>query len=55
MKKYGKPKGQKTLTSSQVALYGRQILEALKFLHDKGLYFGKFYFGVPTILENVMN
>lgn len=41
LKKYGNPKGHKPLDSSLVALYGRQILEALKFLQDKGLYYGE--------------
>lgn len=41
LKKYGNPKGHKPLETSQIALYGRQILEALKFLHDKGLPYGK--------------
>jgi PX domain-containing protein kinase-like protein len=40
LKKYGNPKGHKPLEVSQVALYGRQILEALKFLMDKGLPYG---------------
>lgn len=40
LKKYGNPKGHRPLSVSQVALYGRQILEALKFLQDKGLYYG---------------
>lgn len=41
LKKYGNPKGHKTLSPDQIALYGRQILEALKFLRDKGLPYGK--------------
>lgn len=42
LKKYGNPKGHKTLVKDQIALYGRQILEALKFLHDKGYPYGNF-------------
>lgn len=41
MKKYGNSKCHKPLTESQIALYGRQILEALRFLHDKGLPYGE--------------
>lgn len=41
LKKYGNPKGHKPVTVDQISLYGRQILEALKFLHDKGLPYGK--------------
>lgn len=40
LKKYGNPKGHKPLENNLIALYGRQILEALKFLHDKGLPYG---------------
>lgn len=43
LKKYGNPKGHKPLEAAKVALYGRQILEALKFLQDKGLPYGDFY------------
>lgn len=41
LKKYGNPKGHKPLETTQITLYGRQILEALKFLHDKGFPYGK--------------
>lgn len=43
LKKYGNSKGHKPLEVGQVALYGRQILEGLKFLLDKGLPYGKWY------------
>ncbi|XP_017769864.1 PREDICTED: PX domain-containing protein kinase-like protein [Nicrophorus vespilloides] len=45
MKKYGNPKGHKSFESHKIALYGRQILEALKFLHDKGLPYGHLHTG----------
>jgi PX domain-containing protein kinase-like protein len=51
LKKYGNPKGHKPLEVSQVALYGRQILEALKFLMDKGLPYGHLHTG-NVIIEN---
>ncbi|XP_045521853.1 PX domain-containing protein kinase-like protein isoform X5 [Pieris brassicae] len=35
--KYGNPKVRKPFTTRQIAHYGYQILQALKFLHDKGL------------------
>ncbi|CAH1162929.1 unnamed protein product [Phaedon cochleariae] len=45
LKKYGNPKGHKALPSERVAKYGRHILEALKFLHDKGLPYGHLHTG----------
>ncbi|XP_072401189.1 PX domain-containing protein kinase-like protein [Diabrotica undecimpunctata] len=51
LKKYGNPKGHKTLTVDQISLYGRQILEALKFLHDKGLPYGHLHSG-NVIIDN---
>ncbi|XP_022907290.2 PX domain-containing protein kinase-like protein [Onthophagus taurus] len=51
MKKYGNPKGHKPLEISQIALYGRQILEALKFLNEKGLPYGHLHTG-NIIIDN---
>lgn len=45
LKKYGNPKGHKILPPEQLALFGRQILEALKFLHDKGFPYGHLHTG----------
>ncbi|KAL1514230.1 hypothetical protein ABEB36_003518 [Hypothenemus hampei] len=45
LKKYGNPKGHKQLSIEEIALYGRQILEALKFLHDKGFPYGHLHSG----------
>lgn len=42
LKKYGNPQGHKQLTNEEIGLYGRQILEALKFLHEKGFPYGEF-------------
>lgn len=35
--KYGNPKVKKPFTNGQIAHYGFQILQAIKFLHDKGI------------------
>ncbi|KAJ8946415.1 hypothetical protein NQ314_008897 [Rhamnusium bicolor] len=51
LKKYGNPKGHKALTIDQISLYGRQILEALKFLHDKGFPYGHLHSG-NIVIEN---
>lgn len=51
LKKYGNPKGHTHLSVEQISLYGKQILEALKFLHDKGLPYGHLHPG-NLILEN---
>ncbi|KAJ8975205.1 hypothetical protein NQ317_000203 [Molorchus minor] len=51
LKKYGNPKGHKALTIDNVSHYGRQILEALKFIHDKGLPYGHLHSG-NILIEN---
>ena len=40
LKKYGKPKVVTVCQIHEVKLIGRQILETLKLLHDKGLAHG---------------
>lgn len=40
LSKYGNPKGRVPLPIKEVAIYGRQILEALRFLYSKGMPFG---------------
>ncbi|XP_057700875.1 PX domain-containing protein kinase-like protein isoform X2 [Corythoichthys intestinalis] len=40
LKKYGNPKKFQPLELSQIRLYGRQILEGLRLLHDGGFFFG---------------
>lgn len=42
LSKYGNPKGRGALKIKDIAIYGRQILEALQFLHSKGLPFGEY-------------
>jgi hypothetical protein len=41
MKKYGNPRQYRPLSESDMACFGRQILEVLRFLSEKGLPFGK--------------
>ncbi|XP_068620282.1 PX domain-containing protein kinase-like protein [Battus philenor] len=61
--KYGNPKIRKPFTCGQISHYGYQILQALRFLHDKGLPHGHIHPGNITIenqkvllldLENVL-
>uniref|UniRef100_A0A4W6BRU5 PX domain-containing protein kinase-like protein n=1 Tax=Lates calcarifer TaxID=8187 RepID=A0A4W6BRU5_LATCA len=40
LKKYCNPKKSQGLELSQIKLYGRQILEGLKLLHDGGMFYG---------------
>uniref|UniRef100_A0A3P9KLE1 PX domain-containing protein kinase-like protein n=1 Tax=Oryzias latipes TaxID=8090 RepID=A0A3P9KLE1_ORYLA len=40
LKKYCNPKKSQGLELEQIKLYGRQILEGLKLLHDNGMFFG---------------
>lgn len=44
LSKYGNPKGRGPMPIRDIAIYGRQILEALRFLHSKGMPFGMFEF-----------
>lgn len=43
LKKYANPKSYSTLDLNAVKIVGKQILEALKFLHEKGLPYGKIH------------
>ncbi|KPJ09584.1 PX domain-containing protein kinase-like protein [Papilio machaon] len=47
--KYGNPKVRKPFTTGQLSHYGYQILQALKFLQDKGLPHGHIHPGNITI------
>ncbi|XP_014671766.1 PREDICTED: PX domain-containing protein kinase-like protein isoform X2 [Priapulus caudatus] len=51
LKKYGKPKSVTPLPQNEIKTFGRQILEALKFLHDKGLPYGHLHAG-NVIIDN---
>lgn len=51
LSKYGNPKTRKPLTDGQIAHYGLQLLQALKFLHDKGLPHGMCNFYICTTYQ----
>lgn len=51
LNKYGSPSGRTALPVRDVALYGRQILEALRFLHSKGMPFGHVHAGNVIIVD----
>ncbi|CAG9795834.1 unnamed protein product [Diatraea saccharalis] len=51
LSKYGNPKVRKPLTLGQICHYGNQILQALRFLHDKGLAHGHLHPGNVAILN----
>lgn len=50
-RKYGSLKG-RPLDARVVRLYGRQILEALRFLHDKGIPYGHLHAGNVMIIAD---
>ncbi|XP_016414762.1 PX domain-containing protein kinase-like protein isoform X2 [Sinocyclocheilus rhinocerous] len=52
LKKYCNPKKIQGLEQQQIRTYGRQILEALKFLHDKGFPYGHLHPSNVLIEEN---
>lgn len=52
--KYGNPKGRTALTLKQVAIYGRQILEALQFMHSKGMPYGHLHSGNIVIIDDTV-
>ncbi|XP_076248575.1 PX domain-containing protein kinase-like protein isoform X1 [Calliopsis andreniformis] len=51
IKKYGNPKQTKSLTVPDIAMYGYQILEALGFLHEKGLPYGHLHTGNILLIQ----
>ncbi|KRG04585.1 PX domain-containing protein kinase-like protein isoform X2 [Drosophila mojavensis] len=52
LSKYGNPKGRTALSMKQVATYGKQILEALIFLHSKGYACGHLHSGNIVIVDD---
>ncbi|XP_059400046.1 PX domain-containing protein kinase-like protein isoform X5 [Carassius carassius] len=52
LKKYCNPKKIQGLEQQQIQTYGRQILEALKFLHDKGFPYGHLHASNVLIEED---
>ncbi|KAH8374446.1 hypothetical protein KR200_008889 [Drosophila serrata] len=52
LSKYGNPKGRTALSMKQVATYGKQILEALIFLHSKGYAYGHLHSGNIVIVDD---
>ncbi|KAL9918285.1 PX domain-containing protein kinase-like protein [Glossina fuscipes fuscipes] len=52
LSKYGNPKGRTALSMKQVANYGKQILEALIFLHSKGFPYGHLHSGNVVIIDD---
>lgn len=53
LKKYGNPKSRAVLHEQNIQLFGRQILEALKFLHDKGIPYGHLHSGNIVVEGNI--
>ncbi|XP_020616802.1 PX domain-containing protein kinase-like protein [Orbicella faveolata] len=53
LKKYGNPKSRAVLHEQNIQLFGRQILEALKFLHEKGIPYGHLHTGNIVLEGNV--
>ncbi|XP_013099649.2 PX domain-containing protein kinase-like protein isoform X1 [Stomoxys calcitrans] len=52
LSKYGNPKGRMALSMKQVAVYGKQILEVLIFLHSKGYPYGHLHSGNIVIIDD---
>jgi PX domain-containing protein kinase-like protein len=53
LSKYGSSKGRSPLPLKELAVYARQILEALRFLHSKGLPAGHVHAGNVVIVDGV--
>ncbi|XP_058457515.1 PX domain-containing protein kinase-like protein [Malaya genurostris] len=51
LSKYGSPKGRAPLPLKELALYARQILEAIRFLHSKGMACGHVHCGNVLIVD----
>lgn len=54
MQKYGNPRSRGPMPIKEIAIYGRQILEALQFLHSKGLPCGNYTIHVHIIYINII-
>ncbi|XP_068713818.1 PX domain-containing protein kinase-like protein [Montipora foliosa] len=53
LRKYGNPKNRGALHEQHIQLFGRQILEALRFLHEKGIPYGHLHSGNVVLDGNV--
>lgn len=53
LSKYGNPKTRSPMTTKDIAIFGREILEALRFLHQKGMPFGHIHAGNVIIVDGV--
>ncbi|CAO1339302.1 unnamed protein product [Diamesa serratosioi] len=53
LQKYGSPKGRSPLPIHDVAMYSRQVLEALRWLHSKGLTSGHVHAGNVYIVDGI--
>ncbi|XP_077386975.1 PX domain-containing protein kinase-like protein isoform X3 [Festucalex cinctus] len=53
LKKYGNPKKTEPLQLSHIKVFGRQILEGLRALHDSGLFFGHLHASNVMLEEGV--
>lgn len=51
-KKYGNPKNSKPLSVNQISLFGKQILETLLFLNEKGIPYGHLHLGNILVFDN---
>lgn len=49
--KYGKPKGRSPVPLKDVALYGCQMIEALRYLHSKGIAHGHLHTGNVVVID----
>lgn len=53
LSKYGSPKGRAPLPLKELAMYARQILEAIRFLHSKGMACGHVHCGNVLVVDGV--
>ena len=52
LKKYASPKYSQMLAFCDIQKYGKQILQTLKYLHNKGYYYGHLHAGNVVIDGN---
>lgn len=51
LQKYGNPNGRSALPVHDIAMWSRQILEALRFLHERGMPFGHCHAGNVIVVD----